>query len=144
MILVDTNLLVYAHRGGCAEHSAACAAIERAARAPGGWAIALPALAESWMVLTRPSSAGGPSTPEQAGSYLAALIETGRPSILGAEASVGRRLVRLAVDPGLSGPRILDLQIGLIALEGGADVIWTHDAGFVPAPGLRVEDPLSA
>jgi len=31
----------------------------------------------------------------------------------------------------------------LIALEGGAEVIWTHDAGFIQIPGLRVQDPIA-
>ena len=144
MIVVDTNLLVYAHRAGCPEHSAGRSAIQRAARVPGGWGIALPSLTEFWMVVTHPSSAGGPSTPEQAGAFLTALFETGRPSILCAGPALGLRLVRLAVDLGVSGPRIFDLQIGLIALEGGADVLWTHDKGFVAVPGLRLEDPIAA
>jgi predicted nucleic acid-binding protein len=43
---------------------------------------------------------------------------------------------------GIRGPRIFDLQIGMIALENGARELWTHDAGFVAVPGLKVRDPL--
>jgi len=37
---------------------------------------------------------------------------------------------------------IFDLQIGLTALDNGADQIWSHDAGFLAPPGLRIHDPL--
>jgi len=37
VIALDTNLLVYAHRTGTAEHHAAARALERASHAPGGW-----------------------------------------------------------------------------------------------------------
>lgn len=40
MIAVDTNLLVYAHRAGCAEHEEAQKAIERAAAGRDGWCFA--------------------------------------------------------------------------------------------------------
>ena len=41
MIMVDTNLLVYAHRSGCPEHESAKLAIERAAAETNGWGFAL-------------------------------------------------------------------------------------------------------
>ena len=52
-------------------------------------------------------------------------------------------LCQLALDLGVSGPRIFDLQIGLIAFENGATEIWTHDNKFIRIPGLRLHDPFS-
>jgi len=51
-------------------------------------------------------------------------------------------LVQTAVDLGVSGPRVFDLQIGLCALDGGATELWTHDRRFVKIPGLIIPDPL--
>lgn len=52
------------------------------------------------------------------------------------------RLVQLAVDLDVVGPRIFDLQIALTAFEHGAAEIWTHDAHFVKIPGMRLVHPL--
>ncbi len=43
----------------------------------------------------------------------------------------------------VSGPRVFDLQIGLLALEAGVTEMWTHDAGFIALSGLKVDDPLA-
>jgi hypothetical protein len=50
--------------------------------------------------------------------------------------------LQIAEQLGVRGARIFDLQIGLTALDAGATEIWTHDAGFVGLPGLKVRDPL--
>ena len=52
------------------------------------------------------------------------------------------RLLELAADMKVSGPRIFDLQITLMAYEHQTRVIWTHEAHFQSVPGLRAEDPL--
>jgi predicted nucleic acid-binding protein len=52
------------------------------------------------------------------------------------------RLLQTALDLGVRGPRVFDLQIALCALDGGATELWTHDHAFVKVPGLRVRDPL--
>jgi hypothetical protein len=40
------------------------------------------------------------------------------------------------------GPRVFNPQIGLAALEAAATEIWTHDAGFIGLPGIKIRDPL--
>ena len=54
------------------------------------------------------------------------------------------RILHLATSMDLRGPRIFDLQIAAVAREHGATEIWTHDAGFVALPGLKVVDPISS
>ena len=143
MIAVDTNILVYAHRSGCPEHEGAKRAVERAAVAAGGWGISFPSLSEFWTVVTHPSCEGGPSTPQQAGEFLTALISTGGPTVFMPGEVFTERLIATAAGLGVRGVRIFDLQIGLLAVEGGATELWTHDADFVRIPGLAVRDPLS-
>jgi len=70
-------------------------------------------------------------------------VETGRARIFSPGVNGFARLLADAEQRGVSGPRIFDLQIALAALNGGATRIWTHDAGFLPVPGLVIEDPLS-
>lgn len=34
-------------------------------------------------------------------------------------------------------------RVALTARDNGADVVWTHDRGFVSVPGVGVHDPLA-
>jgi uncharacterized protein len=144
MIAIDTNLLVYAHRAGLAEHAAAQAAIERAAASAGGWCIPLPCLLEFWSVATHPSCVGGPSTPSLARQFIDSLVTGAGALVLHPDGGFSARCLEAAERMSVRGPRVFDLQIGLLCRDAGAGELWTHDAGFVSLPGLRVVDPLSA
>ena len=141
MIGIDTNLLVYGHRTGTPEHRTAVRALEKASQDPRGWGVALPSVAEFWSVVTHPACGGGPSTSGDAYGFLAALAEGGAVIWTPGE-DFWQRLTRLAVDLGVHGARIFDLQIALAARDNGATEIWTHDTGFVSIRGLQVHDPL--
>jgi hypothetical protein len=140
MIAIDTNLLVYAHRARTPEHTRARKAIERAAAAE-GWGIAAASLAEFWAIATHPSSEGRPSTANQAGAFIRALVQAGAQIWLPGP-GFGNRLMQLAADLDVVGTRVFDLQIALVAFDSGATEVWTHDVRFVKIPGLRVFDPL--
>lgn len=144
MTAVDTNLLVYAHRAGCVEHAGARRAIEQAAAGPGGLCIPLPCLFEFWSVVTHPACTGGPSTATVARSFITGLVASAGALVLQPGMDFAERCLQAAVDLGVSGPRVFDLQIGLLCLEAGATELLTHDAGFVVLPGLKVRDPLAA
>ena len=141
MIAIDTNLLVYAHRSRTPEHAKARKAIGGAASDDQGWGMAAASLTEFWAVATHPASAGRPSTPKQAAAFIAALVKAGAQIWLPGP-GFGDRLLQVASDLEVVGPRVFDLQIALTAFEGGATTLWTHDARFIKIPGLRVHDPL--
>ena len=141
MIALDTNLLVYAHRSRTPEHVRARKAIDRAAAGDAGWGIAAASVAEFWAISTHPASDGRPSTPGQAAAFVRALVQAGAEIWLPGP-GFGDRLLQLATDLAVIGARVFDLQIALAAFEGGATEVWTHDAGFVKIPGLRLHDPL--
>lgn len=140
MIAIDTNLLIYAHRSGTAEHRSARRAIEKAIGSSGGCGIALPSIAEFFSIVTHPA-VGQPSTSAEARDFLAALEDAGV-VLLGPGSSFAIRLLRIAADLDVTGPRIFDLQIALCALDGGAGRVWTNDRRFVKLPGLAIEHPL--
>jgi hypothetical protein len=142
VIALDTNLLVYAHRAGAAEHRAARSAIERAARDPRGWGFTLLNLVELWSVATHPAAAAGPSLPGQVRGFVEALLGAGARLWLPREA-FGSRLLRLAEQLDVVGPRVFDLEIALTAFDHGASELWSHDRGFRSVPGLAVLDPLA-
>jgi uncharacterized protein len=142
MIALDTNLLVYAHRSGVPEHRRAQRAIERASRHAAGWGVSLPVLAEFWSVVTHPAVSRLPSTPDEAAGFLTALVEAGA-AVWPPGPGLGPRLLQLAAELEVAGPRIFDLQIALIAFEGGATALWTADRRFASVPGLPVVDPIA-
>ena len=142
MIALDTNLLVYAFLPGVREHVPARKAIEEASDDPRGWGIALSSIAEFWMAVTHPSAVGGPSPLRVARGFLDALVVDGPGILWMPKERFSTRLLQMATDLEVRGPRIFDLQIALTAFENGASEIWTHDHGFVAFPGLTVHDPL--
>jgi hypothetical protein len=142
VIAIDTNLLVFAHRRAIAEHREAQRAIERASRDARGWGISLQSVGEFWSVVTHPAAAGRPSSSERASAFLRSLCEEGAMVVWIPGVGFDDRLLQLATDLGVSGPRIFDLQIGLTAFEHGAAELWTHDRNFVKIPGLRLVHPL--
>lgn len=143
MIAIDTDLLIYAHRRAVPEHRRARRALEQASGTGRGWGVTLPSLAEFWSVVTHPAAIGRPSTPAEAAGFLRALAEQAEMQIWAPGAGFAERLLQMATDLGVSGVRVFDLQIGLIAFTNGADEVWTHDRGFVRIPGLRLRDPLA-
>jgi uncharacterized protein len=142
MIAIDTNLLVYAHRRGLAEHRAAQRAIQRASDDAREWGISIQSIAEFWSVVTHPASAGGASSPDDARAFLASLRDQGGMQVWSPGTGFHDRLLQLAIDLDVTGPRIFDLQIALTAFTHGATELWTHDLGFVKIPGLRLVHPL--
>lgn len=142
MIAVDTNILVYAHRGAVPEHEGASQAIARAARDPRGWGITIGSVAEFGRIVTHPRSLGRPSTAGEARRFISALSEQGGARLWQPGPRSASRLLRLAEEQGVSGNRIFDLQIALTAFDNGAEEIWTHDRDFAAFGGLKVVDPL--
>ena len=53
------------------------------------------------------------------------------------------RLIHVARALDVRGPRVLDLQIALMAFDHGATEIWTNDRAFVAPQGKTVVDPLA-
>ena len=143
MIALDTNLLVYAHREGAPEHEAARVAIFTALNDPRGWGICLPSIAEFWSIVTHPKIPGGPSSSRVVTHFFHYLITEGHGNIWTPGPGFGERLLRWAASLGIRGRRIFDLQIALIALEHGAQEVWTHDKNFVSVPKVKVSDPLA-
>jgi predicted nucleic acid-binding protein len=143
MIAVDTNLLVYAHRGSTTEHAAAIRALEQAAADARGWGFTMGNVLEFWHVVTHQSAAGRPSTPDEARRFIASLTGRGLARIWLPRSGFADRLLEAASRMRVTGGRIFDLHVALVALDNGATEVWTHDAAFVRVPGLHVVDPLA-
>jgi predicted nucleic acid-binding protein len=142
MIALDTNLLIYAHREGSAEHARARSAILAALDDPRGWGICLPSVTEFWSIVTQPKIPGGPSSPTVVSHFFHYLITEGRGNVWTPGPGFGQRLMRWATSLKVRGSKIFDLQIAVIAYEHGAQEIWTHDRSFASVPAVKVFNPL--
>lgn len=144
MIALDTNLLVYAYLSEVSEHQASRQVIEKAVQNDAGWGIACSIMTEFWCVTTHPRCSGGPAQPSQARMFITQLLEDGNGVVWQPSPDFGQRLLQLAEELKITGPRIFDLQIALIAFENGATELWSHDRNFIGVPGLKVVDPLTS
>ena len=143
MIAIDTNLLVYAHRSGAAEHVRTRRAIESAAATSQGWGVALASVGEFWSIVTHPLVVREARASRQASAFLRTLITDADMRVWIPGTGFDERLVERALELDVRGARVFDLQIALTALEHGATELWTHDAGFVRVPGIVVRDPIA-
>jgi predicted nucleic acid-binding protein len=143
MIALDTNILIYAHRAGAAEHRPARLAIEKLVVTGKPWGFALAAVGEFWSQVTHPRYPGGASRAQEAAGFLRALVNTGGARVLLPGEGFADRLLHWAGKLDITGVRVFDLQIALMALDNGANELWSHDTAFVTVPGIRVRDPLA-
>jgi len=141
MIILDTSLLVYAHRSSFHEHESAKSVIEAACNDPRGAGVAIPSVLEFYGLVTNHKVFARPSTMDEAAEFIAQLELTGGVTLCHPHTGFYRRLAQLARDMHVSGARLFDLQIALIGLDNGATQVWTRDAGFIKVPGLDIVRP---
>ena len=141
MIALDTNILICACNRAAPESPAAAKAVGKAREDARGWGVAFPVLAEFWSVATSPAHAE-PASARRVQRYWQELRQGGL-QIWAPSDETGVALLAVASRHAVRGRRIYDLQIAMIALENGADEIWTHDADFLRVPGLKYFDPIS-
>ena len=143
MIAVDTNVLVYAHRGESALHDAARAAVAELAEGHRVWAIPWPCIDEFLSVVTHPRvfsrRARSPrrSTSSTLGSAHRSRTVSENDRFLD-------YLRALAVGGAVAGPRLHDARIAAICLANGVTELWSADRDFGRFPSLRVRNPLVA
>jgi uncharacterized protein len=144
MIAVDTNLLVYAHRGDSTWHTKAAKVIRRLGEGTTLWAIPWPCLHEFYAIVTHPRIYIPASTPDQAMDQIAAWLEA--PSLmLLAETEAHWDRLRNLLDKGrIAGPMVHDARIAAICLDHGVAELWSADRDFSRFPGLVLKNPLIA
>lgn len=142
MIAIDTNILVYAHRGDAPHNSRAYPLLKSLAEGNERWAVPAPCIAEFLCVVTHPRVYDPPSTVSEAlvqvdswlGSPLVSLLPEG-----GLTWTWTRQLVE---DAELTGPRVYDARIAALCLEHGVSELWTADRDYSRFPALRTRNPL--
>ncbi|HSM50067.1 MAG TPA: TA system VapC family ribonuclease toxin [Thermoanaerobaculia bacterium] len=145
MLLVDTNVLVYATLRSCPEHEPCRAALAalRAGAAP--WFLTWPILYELLRVLTHPRALAEPLAPAAAWEVVERLLDSPSLQLL---APTPRHAALLAATlrevPLLRGSILHDVHTAVLLREHGVRRILTRDTGFHRFPFLEVVDPLAA
>ncbi len=142
MIAIDTNLLVFAHRGNAPDHRVALAALQPVFEGTDAWALPWPCLHEFISITTNPGIYKPASTLPEALGFLESLLGSPQLHLLSESAGYFEKLRDLALAAGLKGPRIHDARIAALCLHHGVRELWTADRDFSAFPQLKTRNPL--
>ncbi|MBC7783850.1 MAG: PIN domain-containing protein [Burkholderiales bacterium] len=143
MIAVDTNILIYAHRGESDFNVEAIQIIANLANASTQWIVPLHCLVEFFAIVTHPKVYRPPSSIDDALEFLDDVIASPSVIIGGDAATTWSRLRLLLVDGAISGPQAYDARIAAVCLDHGVTELWSVDRGFSRFPHLKVVNPLA-
>ncbi len=143
MILIDVNILVYAHRADAPNHAAYRQWLEAVIANDYAYGVSDLALSGFLRVVTHPRLFDPPSKMTQAVSFATEVRDQPNCVII----SPGERhwsiFMRLCQQPGITGNLIPDAYLAALAIESGSEWI-TADKDFGRFPGLKWRHPLNA
>jgi toxin-antitoxin system PIN domain toxin len=142
VIAVDTNLLVYAHRGDSQWHDAAAAVVRRLAEGGAPWAVPWPCVHEFLAIATHPRIFKTPTPLPSALGQVDAWLESPSIVLLGEAEGYWDGLRTLVTHARTNGPRVHDARIAAICLGHHVRELWTADRDFSVFPALKVRNPL--
>lgn len=143
MLVIDTNVLVYAADISSPEHQPCRRHLEdcRTSRAP--WYLTWGIIYEFVRVVTHPRVFRHPWTARQAWAFIETLLASPTLGILvEGENHPAVAAQTLAEIPSLQGNLIHDLHTAILMREHGLTRILTRDTDFHRFPFLKVQDPL--
>ncbi len=142
MIVVDTNLLVYAHRRESPFHRQAVSALDRLAASGRPWGTVWQCVHEFVGIVTHPKIYRPASSLDECLSE----IENWRscPTFRCiAEGAVHWEILQQTLRDGrIQGPMVHDARIAAVCLAHGVSECWSVDRDFSRFPRLRVVNPL--
>ena len=142
MIAVDTNLLVYAHRGDSAFHDRASECIRALAEGRQRWGLPWHCIHEFLGVVTHPRIYDPPTPLPHALSQVDAWLESPSVVLLREPDDYWERLKPLVEAGRVAGPRIHDARIAAVCLAHGVRELWSADRDFSRFVDLQVRNPL--
>lgn len=144
MILVDTNILLYAAFVDAPEHGRARAWLEERLIDEGGTVALCWPVVYSFVRLAASPRIFGPNAVTVARAWAAAEAFLAQPAVRVVVAGGGHRAIaaELAATPGLRSEDVPDIELAALAIEHGL-VLASHDSGFRRFRGLRTLDPIS-
>ena len=142
MIAVDTNILVYAHRGDSSFHASASQRLRELAEGPIAWAVPWSCLHEFFAIVTHPRIYQPPTPTAKALTQIDAWLESPTLVLLAESDAHWPTLRRTLATSKVSGPRVHDARIAALCLAHGVTELWSADRDFSRFTELRVVNPL--
>ena len=143
MLVIDTNVLVYAADADSQFHAPCRNWLERQQGRPDAWYTTWPILYEFMRVTTHPRVMRRPWSASQAWEFVTALLASPGLGILVATQRHADVAGEVMLDlPDLSGNIFHDAHTAILMREHGIARICTRDADFNRFPFLEVIDPL--
>lgn len=143
MILLDVNVLIYAHRAESEHHEAVAQWLVEAAAADRPLLLADVVVAGFLRIATHPRILSPPTPPDRALAFIDGLQRGPTTLSLAAGPRHWEIFRRLVVEADARGNLIPDAHLSAIAVEHGA-TIATRDRGFSRFPGVSWFDPIAA
>jgi uncharacterized protein len=142
MTAVDTNLLVYAHRGDAEWHETAKRRLKDLAESGLPWAIPWPCIHEFLSIVSSPRVFATPTPLPHAIEQVEVWMQSPALHLIGEGPGHWKRL-RSALEAGsITGGKVHDARIHAICRDQGVSVLWSADRDFNRFQGLRVVNPL--
>jgi uncharacterized protein len=144
LIVVDTNVLVYAADADSPFHTPARGWLERQRRSPAAWYATWPVFYEFLRVTTHPRVLRRPWSIQQSWDFVSSLLDSPGlgvlvPTLRHAEVA-GQVFTEL---PHLAGNLLHDSHTAILMREHGIRRICTRDTDFHRFPFVEVIDPLT-
>jgi toxin-antitoxin system PIN domain toxin len=140
-MLVDANLLVYAHDSSSPFHARAHAWVEAQLNGPRRVAIPWPSVLAFLRLTTNPRVSDRPLTPAQAWGHVQSWFRSPVAWTPVPTEAHGEVLGRLVIELHLGANLVPDAHLATLAMEHGLE-LCSADADFARFPGLRWRNPL--
>lgn len=143
MIAVDTNILIYAHRGESPFHARAVEALDRLAAGGRPWGTVWQCIHEFAAIVTHPKIFHPASTLEQCLSEIGNWRACPTFRCIAEGASHWSAFERVLREGKIRGPLVHDARIVAVCLAHGVEEFWSVDRDFSRFPQVRVVNPLA-
>jgi toxin-antitoxin system PIN domain toxin len=140
LIVIDANVLLYAHDSSDARHPPAARWLEAAIGGTEAVGLALTTVLAFIRIATDPRVYTIPIDASQAIDLVESWLRRANVQLIGPTDAHWRTLTDLAVAGQARGPVLMDAHLAALTLEHGA-TLATTDRDFARFPGLRTIDP---
>ena len=138
MIAVDTNILIYAHRGETELHEAAVSRLVALAEGAEKWALPVFCVTEFLRVVTHPRVFNPASDVDRATGFIESIVAAPSCEVVRPGPEFLEILVDTARRAKSRGNLMFDAQIAALCREHGIDTVLTSDRDFERFEPLRV------
>jgi toxin-antitoxin system PIN domain toxin len=143
MVAVDTNVLVYAHRGDSTWHARADEVIQALAEGSSAWAIPWPCLYEFLAIVTHPGIYRPPTPLKDALIQINHWLESPTLILLHEGEGFWDTAQALIARSAVQGGAVHDARVAALCLHHGVRALVSADRDFSRFPALRIENPLA-